>query len=118
MHFVIFNESDMAGHSVVSGQGIDLVDKVLPVFIGWVSFPGENDLHGTPLIEHHRSDAIQVMKNQRSSFIAGKTPGKSDRESVRIQQSSHCDDLPRIDSVERPAFTRFFAGKRQEFSFQ
>src|SRR5206468_381786 len=39
MHFVIFNESDMAGHSVVSGQGIDLVDKMLPVFIGWVSFP-------------------------------------------------------------------------------
>src|SRR5207247_11228643 len=80
MHFVIFNESDMAGHSVVSGQGIDLVDKVLPVFIGWVSFPGENDLHGTPLIEHHRSDAIQVMKNKSEERRVGKVGRKEDRD--------------------------------------
>ena len=75
MHLIIFDEGDMAGHTVVGSERIDLVDKMLAVLVSRMSFSGEDDLHGPPLIQHHRFDAgrfylLEVTK-RRDRFSDG-----------------------------------------------
>src|SRR5215471_13837130 len=94
------------------------MNKMLAVFVSGMSFAGKHDLHGPPLIEHHRFDAIHIMEDQRSPFIPRKAARESYGQSVGVEQRSHCNDLPRIYTITRPAIASFFTCKRKELSLQ
>src|SRR5215471_15943496 len=62
MHLVVLDKRDVAGHTVVRSQRIDLMDEMFAVLVGGMRFSSKYNLNGTPLIEHHILDAIQIMK--------------------------------------------------------
>src|SRR5262249_37936959 len=79
VHLVVFDKSDMAGETIVGGEGIDLVDEMLSLRLSRLCLSRKHYLQGTPLVEHHRLNAIQIMEYQRSTLVTGEPTGKSDR---------------------------------------
>ena len=58
------------------------------------------------------------MKDQRCALVSRETSRKSDGERVRIEQSSHRNDLTRIDSVNGPSSPRALARKGEELALE
>src|SRR5262245_20365328 len=58
------------------------------------------------------------MEDQRSAFITREPSRKTNGERVRIEQSSHRDDLARVYSIFGPSGSGTFAGKREKFTLQ
>src|SRR3954468_24867880 len=94
------------------------MNQMFSMLVSRMSLAGKDNLHGTPLIEHHGFDSIQIVKKQCRPFVTGKTTSETDGEGFRIQERTHGDHLPRIDAILGPAFARSFASEREELALQ
>ena len=117
MHFVIFDECHMAGEAVVDGKTVYLMDQMLSVLIGRVSFSSKDDLHGPPLIQHQSFDAARSWNSSEARLYpvnrrANPIVMRQDR---AVFPSRSLDADPRID---RPTIARAFSRKGEELSFQ
>src|SRR5688500_4968224 len=91
---------------------------MLPVLVGGMRLAGKDQLDGPPLIEKDFPNAIHVLEDQRSAFVSGEAARKSDRQSFRIEERSHRDNLPRVDVIQRPAAARPLARKCQKLTLE
>src|SRR5215813_5765960 len=94
------------------------MDEVLPMFIGWMSFSGEDNLNRLPPVEQGRFDAAQIMEDHGCPLVSRKPARKTDCKRIRIQQRSHRNHLTRIDAVFGPARPGTLSSKGEEFPLQ
>src|SRR4051812_33122165 len=99
MHLVIFNKSHMACQAMVGGERINLMDEMFAVFVRRMCLSSEQELNRLPTIQHEVLYPVQVVKNQSCAFVPGKATRKTDGQSIRIEQSSHGNNLARLDSI-------------------
>ncbi len=79
---VIFDEDEAVAELAVAHQLRDLLQDSLAGFVERVGLAGEDELHRTLRVVHHRSELFDIGENQIRALVGGESPRESDRQRV------------------------------------
>src|ERR1700683_4922868 len=97
---VILDEDKFVGELRIAHQVGDLLQHFLAGFVQRVRLAGKNKLHRTFWIVDHRSQPLNVFKDQIGTLISGKAPRKTYREGVRAEHALQAlNFLARFDAA-------------------
>src|SRR5205823_6643034 len=94
MDVVIFNEDEIAFEFAVFAQMNDVLDVAFALVIARMGFASENELDGPRGVPSEPHDILELLEDERRSFVSGKPTRKTDSQSVRIEQLIERDKVP------------------------
>src|ERR1700677_3793997 len=106
MDVVIFYEHEVVRQVAVPAQMDDLLDEPFAVIVAWMGLARKNKLNRAVPVFAKFHDVIELLENERSAFVGGKTPCKTNRQRVRIEQMVKANEIAcryACGHIERPA---------------
>ena len=93
VHFVVFEEGDVAAQLVIVAKIQDFMDEIAARFVGGMGFPGEDKLDRPPLVLQQPLQSFEVLEEQGGALVGRESSGKSDRQGFRIEQRAAAQHL-------------------------
>src|SRR5262245_43572937 len=86
MHIIILNKDQIALQITIFAQMDDMLDVAFAVVVARARVTGKNELHWSLPIAGQFHNTVELLKDERSAFVSGEPPRKTDSQRIGIQQ--------------------------------
>src|SRR4051812_8338470 len=93
VHVIIFDKHDITLELAEFAQVNDVLDELFPFVVARMGLAGVDELHRSLAVVHETDDLFIFLENERRAFVSGKSPRKTDRQRIRIQQLVERDEV-------------------------